>query len=270
MIWLDKNRIPPGNWPFLNVTRNGLTEIEGELERDVDLTEGNEAVTITGCARAYRQAVLRRVLDLAQGTVIAWNGRLLISAVACARSLHETIATFHSFLKRAESYAALKEWEKVGQLVDAYSFSTSSTFPKPAKTEFTPPTIGRIVKDFITATQPGCEVFWDQICDTAHPNGQRMMDFAGVLKDRHYIARPSSESEPTLFVAIFNSLYSCCWLLNSEVDFEILLAVIREGDELPADHPLIVQRKKSDAVVAEVMKNWHPTPVGPLKQTEES
>ena len=268
MIWLDRKRIPPGNWPFLNVTRNGLTEIKKELEADIDLTEGNDGITITGCARSYRQAVLRRVLDLAQGAVVAWNSGLPVSAVVCARSLLETLATFHSFLRRAESYAALKEWEKIGRLVDAYAFSTSSVSPKPPKTEFSAPTIGRIVKEFIATTEPGREVFWDQICDTAHPNGQRMMDFAGVLEDKHFIARPCAESEPTLFAAIFNSLYSCCWLINSETDFEILLAVVREGGELPPDHPLIVRRKQSDDLVAEVMSKLRTGSVGPQETGE--
>jgi hypothetical protein len=96
-----------------------------------------------------------------------------------------------------------------------------------------------------------------------------MMDFAGVLKDKHFVPRPRAESEPTLFAAVFNSLYSCCWLINSETDFEILLTVIREGGELPADHPLIVRRKQSDDLVAEIMKKLRPGSVGP-RQTGET
>jgi hypothetical protein len=270
MIWLESGRIPAGNWPFLNAVRNGLSEIEKELESDIDLTEGNEGITITGCMRAYRHAVLRRALDLAQGAIVAWNSGLLVSAIACARSLLETIATFHSFLKRAESLAAKKEWENTGKLVDAYAFSSSSGAQKAARTEFSPPMIGRIVKEFIAATQPGQERFWDQICDTAYPNGKRMMDYAGTLKDSHYFARPPSESEPSCFAAVFNTLFSCCWLITSEVDFEIHLAVMRSGDALPADHPLIVQRNQLDAATAEAMKNLGPMRIGPLAKREDS
>lgn len=66
LIWIEKHRIPAGNWPFLNTTRVGLGHIEDSLEADIDLTEGNTDITITGCMRAYRQSVMRRVLDLAQ------------------------------------------------------------------------------------------------------------------------------------------------------------------------------------------------------------
>ena len=106
MIWFDSNRVPHGRWPFMNVVRKGLAQIENELEPHIDLTEGNEDIFVTGCMRAYRQAVMRRALDLAQSLIAVWNAGFPIGAVVCARSLLETVATFHSFLKRAEPLAA--------------------------------------------------------------------------------------------------------------------------------------------------------------------
>jgi hypothetical protein len=64
MIWFETNRLPTGRWPFMNAVRNGLVQIESELVSDIDLTEGHEGIPTTGCMRAYRQAVMRRVLDL--------------------------------------------------------------------------------------------------------------------------------------------------------------------------------------------------------------
>ena len=61
MIWFESGRIPSGRWIFLNTVRVGLNEIERTIESDIDLTEGNEAIVITGCMRAYRQAVVCRV-----------------------------------------------------------------------------------------------------------------------------------------------------------------------------------------------------------------
>lgn len=226
----------------MNTVRNGLARIESGLERYVDLTEGGEGILITGCMRAYRQTVMRRVLDLAQAAIVSWNAGFSIGAIVCARSLLETIATFHSFLKRSEAAAAKQEWANIGELVDAYAFMTSSGPKKRQKTAFSPPRVGSIVRDFIAATEPGKEEFWDQISDTAHPNGQRMMSYAGLLKDQHFLARAPSESEPVLFSVMFNALYSCCWLIAAHLDFDILLAVIRSGNELPTSHPLIVQR----------------------------
>jgi hypothetical protein len=266
MIWFDTNRLPPGQWPFMNAVRNGLAQIESELEPDIDLTEGNEGILITGCMRAYRQAVMRRVLDLAQSVIAAWNGGFSIGAVVSARSLLESVATFHSFVTRAEAAAAAKQWTNIGELVDAYSFMTSSGPAKSKTTEFSPPRIGKTVREFIAATEPGKEEFWDQLCDTAHPNGKRMMDYAGTLSISHFIARAASETEPLLFSAIFNALYSCCWLIQAELDFNILLSVIRNGDDLPAADALMVQRRQQDELAKILTKKLGPTmQVGPAR-----
>jgi hypothetical protein len=255
MIWFEKSRIPPGEWKFLNTVRAGLVEFERALESEIDLTEGNEAITITGCMRAYRHAVMRRVLDLTQSVVVSWNCGSLTGAVVGARSLLETIATFHAFLIRAQAAAAANNWERIGRLVDAYAFSTSSgPSRKTTKTNDDPPTIGTIVKDFIGATEAGAEEFWNQICDTAHPNGRRMLSYAGVLKDRHYIAKSATENEQTLFQAVYNTLHSCCWLIDADHECEILLEVIRNGGDLDPDHELIVKRNLVDKVSEELVK----------------
>lgn len=266
MQWLNKERIPEGTWPFLNVTRLVLEEFESSLEGVIDLTEGNEARTITGCIRAYRQAIIRRVLDLAQSAASCWNSGHPIGAIVCARSLLETIATFHSFLGRAEVAAKEKDWAKIGRLIDAYAFSSSSSGLKKKAAEDDPPTIGRIVKAFANETQPGAEAFWNQICDTAHPNGQRMMNHAGTLGGNAYTAKPSVESEGDLFIAVYNALYSCCWLSNSSEDVEILLAVMRSGEHLPDDHELIIAKRQGDDLVSKVTKNLPQVDVGPRRQ----
>ncbi len=267
MIWFEKDRIPKGRWPFLNTVRNGLAEIERTMADDIDLTEGEHGITITGCMRAYRQAVMRRALDLAQSVVASWNAGLPIGAVISSRALLETIAIYHSFLRRSESAAAANDWERIGKLVDAYAFSTSSA-GKMEMTAEAPPPISRAVKAFIQATEPGKEEFWDQICDTAHPNGKRMLMYAGTLADGKYAARSPADSEATLFIALYNALYSCCWLSVSDLDFYILLEHIRSGSALPADHPLVVERALIDKVTADVVRNIGPLQPGPAKETK--
>ena len=65
-------------------------------------------------------------LDLTQSLVASWNCGGMTGAVVCARSLLETIATYHAFVTRAQAAAKAKDWNKIGRLVDAYSFSASS------------------------------------------------------------------------------------------------------------------------------------------------
>lgn len=258
MVWIDKKRIPKGNWPFLGAAREGLARIESELEPDIDLSEGNSGITITGCMRAYRQAVMRRVLDLANSTVTTWNGGYLVGSIVSARALLETVATHHSFLTRAEILASKKQWKEIGDLVDAYAFSTTQNGDKKSSKEFDPPRVGRAVKDFIESSEPGKKEFWDQISNTSHPNGTEMMKYAGVLKDGHFHFRGHSENEAYYFPAIFNALYSCCWLIGSDLEFDILLAVIRNGDELPRNHPLIEKRRLIDEVAGKLSREFGP------------
>jgi hypothetical protein len=111
MLWFNSNRVPAGRWPFLNAARVGLCDLEEGLIERLDLTEGTGTVVITGCMQAYRQAVVVRVLDLAQATVATWNAGFTLGAIVSARALLETIAIFHSFLERAKALAAAKDWD---------------------------------------------------------------------------------------------------------------------------------------------------------------
>ncbi|MGE0734193.1 MAG: hypothetical protein AB7P50_05505 [Alphaproteobacteria bacterium] len=242
MIWFDNNRIPPGHWPFLQTMHAGLRAIEEELIEIVDITDGAGNILITGCMQAYRQAVLHRVSDLAAGSVGSWNGRYPIAAAASARALLETVATFHSFLTRAQKMSDQKDWGAIGGLVDSYAFFSSIKSMKNALTLHDPPRIGKIVVEFIKSTQPGAEDFWDQICDTCHPNGARMMKFSGSLDNGKYVGREISDKDSLIFPAIYNCLYSCCWLIASATEFEILQEEIATGGPLSTDHKLIVTR----------------------------
>jgi len=182
MLWFETERIPPGNWPFLTTTYAGLQELEASLTGAVDLTEGNPQITITGCLDAYRRAILRRTLDLAQAVIAPWNAGQPIGSVVCARALLETLATFHSLQTRAQIAADDGDWEEIGKLVDCYAFSKSPYRSKESRESQGPPRVGRMVKEFIGETQPGSEKFWDQVCEVAHPNGETLMSFGGILQ----------------------------------------------------------------------------------------
>ena len=249
MLWLETDRIPPGNWPFLTTTHAGLMEIEESLTGSIDLTEGNPQVTITGRLNAYRRTVLRRTLDLAQAVIASWNAGQPVGAVVCARALLETLATFHSLMHRAQTAANEGNWKEIGKLVDRYAFSSSPSLHKGRREPQAPPPVGRMVKTFITTTQPGCEQFWDQVCEVAHPNGEALMSYGGILRELR-LDPPSSESnERSLFPALYNCLFSCCWLVDAMLEFDILCEHIRNGAPLPDDHPLVRQRTLIDRFV---------------------
>lgn len=255
MIWFNKGRIPDGRWPFLSTTFAGIRNIEEDLDSNIDLTEGTGQLLITGCMQAYRQAVLRRVLDLTRGVIVSWNEGALISSVVCARSLLETLAMFHSFMERASKECENHNWEAIGRLVDAYAFSTMSGPEKKNKSPERPAGVRDVVIKFIQRTAKDKTQFWEQICDEAHPNGNRMLQYGGLLQDMQYLEQSASENEKRLFPAIYNALYSCCWLINAIEDFDILLEEIRNGGRLNDSHPLIKKRKAIDQVVAEVSQS---------------
>ena len=263
MEWFDKNRIPEGNWPFLLATYHSLEELEERLSNSIDLTEGTGELLITGCLEVYRQVIIRRTLDLAQAIVVSWNAGHPIGAIVCARALLETLAIFNSLLRRGEAAAAKGDWTKIGKLVDAYAFSDGSFDTMRIKESS--PRLGELVKKFLKSAQPGLEQFWDQICGTAHPNGKQMLQDAGVLHDLRFDVHLSNQNESVLFVAVFNCLYSCCWLLWAMTEFDILLEQIRFGKELPKDHPLVVGKKQSNNLVKNLIPKIGRIEVGPVK-----
>lgn len=269
MLWFDKDRIPEGRWPFMTTVYSGLSRIEETLVDRLDLTEGTGNLLITGCLQAYRQAVMRRTLDLAQAVVASWNAGSPIGAIVCSRALLETIATYYSLLKRSEAAGAAGDWKTIGALVNTYAFSTMSGPEKPKSTPGHPPRIKQMVINFIKATQPGKEQFWEQICDTAHPNGKRMLRLGGDLRERRYDARSADDYEPSLFVPVFNCLYSCCWLVASDLDFDILLEQIRTGGELPPDHELIATRDLIDNVTGQLAGKYGLMRPGPAKKVRQ-
>ena len=254
MLWLETERIPPGNWPFLTTTHAGLREIEESLTGSIDLTEGNPQVTITGCLNAYRRAVLRRTLDLAQAVIASWNAGQPVGAVVCARALLETLATFHSLIHRAQTAADEGNWKEIRKLVDCYAFSRSPSLHEGGREPQAPPPVGRMVKTFIRATQPGHEEFWDQVCEIAHPNEEAMMSLGGILQERRLDPPSPEANEGRMFPALYNCLYSCCWLVDAMLDFDILCEHIRNGGPLSDDHPLVRQRTLIDRVVESVSR----------------
>jgi hypothetical protein len=89
-----------------------------------------------------------------------------------------------------------------------------------------------------------------------------MMRCGGTLRDGRYLANPV-DNERILFVAVYNALYSCCWLIASDLDFDILLERIRRGGDLPTDHELIVRRNTVDEaakLAAKELGILHPGP----------
>lgn len=256
MLWFETARIPPGNWPFLSTTYAGLHQIEDSLSGSIDLTEGNEQITITGCLNAYRVAILRRTLDLSQAVIASWNAGHPVGSVVCARALLETLATFHSLQTRAQVAADKGNWQEIGKLVDCYAFSRSPSLGKARSEPQAPPPLGRMVKEFIRETEPENEKFWDQICEVAHPNGETLMSFGGILHDRRFEPPSSESNEGQLFIALYNCLYSCCWLGGAMLDFDILCEHIRIGAPPSDDHPLVQERNLVDRVVDSVLREW--------------
>ena len=255
MLWFETARIPPGKWPFLRTTFVGLQQLEDSLTDSIDLTEGNQQLTITGCLNAYRRAISHRTLDLSQAVVASWNAGHPIGSVVCARALLETLATLHSLQSRAQIAADKGDWEEIGKLVDCYAFSRSPSLGKGTREPQAPPPVGRMVKTFIGDTQLGGEKFWDQICEVAHPNGNTLMSFGGILQEGRFDPPSSEANEARLFPALYNCLYSCCWLIGAMLDFDILCEHIRIGAPPPGDHPLVKERTFIDGVADKLSRN---------------
>ncbi|MGJ5206371.1 hypothetical protein [Bradyrhizobium sp. HKCCYLR20261] len=118
----------------------------------------------------YQHALLHRVVALADGVAVNWNGRSVLGAMLCARALMETIAVF-SFVER--SAAALYEREDLGGLDAIGQNGTFATRDEALLKEFPESKATNIltyVKRFDEEVLPGFGEHYDRLSERCHPN----------------------------------------------------------------------------------------------------
>ncbi len=118
----------------------------------------------------YQHALLHRVVALADGVAVNWNGRSVLGAMLCARALMETIAML-SFVER--SAAALYEREDLGGLDALGQKGTFATRDDELLKEFPESKATNIltyVKRFDEKILPGFSEHYDRLSDRCHPN----------------------------------------------------------------------------------------------------
>ena len=81
------------------------------------------------------------------------------------------------------------------------------------------------------------------------------MSFGGILQEGRFDPSSSQSNEQRLFPALYNCLYSCCWLIGAMLDFDILCEHIRIGAPPPDDHPLVQERTFIDGVTDSLSRN---------------
>lgn len=118
----------------------------------------------------YQHALLHRVVALADGVAVNWNGRSVLGAMLCARALMETIAVL-SFVER--SAAALYEREDLGGLDGLSQNGTFATRDEALLKEFPESKATNIltyVKRFDEKVLPGFGEHYDRLSERCHPN----------------------------------------------------------------------------------------------------
>lgn len=118
----------------------------------------------------YQHALLHRVVALADGVAVNWNGRSVLGAMLCARALMETIAVL-SFVER--SAAARYEQEDLGDLDALGQNGTFATRDEALLKEFPESTATNIltyVRRFDEKVLPGFSEHYDRLSERCHPN----------------------------------------------------------------------------------------------------
>ena len=82
------------------------------------------------------------------------------------------------------------------------------------------------------------------------------MSFGGILREQRFDPPSSESNEGRLFQALYNCLYSCCWLTGAMLDFDILCEHVRNGAPPPDGHPLVQQKTLIDRVVDSVSVDY--------------
>jgi hypothetical protein len=143
---------------------------------------------------AFQQAVLYRVVMLAQGSSNGWNDCNILSSILCARALLETIAATHYVEVNLARYVEKKDFKAMSLLVDGQAYATRNE-------EWLKDEAGLKAVNVLTAIDkldgliPGIRRHYDFLSEWCHPNylGQRFL-FATIDPNKRTVAFSESKN----------------------------------------------------------------------------
>jgi len=164
------NRLPAKEKAAFDSWNACMARLDEERALEINISGPFLKSKIAWKLATYQHALLHRVVALADGVAVNWNGRSVLGSMLCARALMETIAVF-SFLER--SAAALYEREDLGGLDALGQNGTFATRDEALLEEFPESKATNIVtyiKRFDEKVLPGFNEHYDRMSERCHPN----------------------------------------------------------------------------------------------------
>jgi len=96
---------------------------------------------------------------------------------------------------------------------------------------------------------------WDDLYVACHASGLEVMFGAGRIAGNLYHDKDREAVASEYFGLVGNCLYALCWLVGSELKFEILCEELAAGGPLPYDHPLLEQHRFQESLVSQALVN---------------
>jgi hypothetical protein len=175
-----------------------LAYLRGYLVTDISAEEAGRIPKVARKAKVLYQCLVRRVLDAADGAVLGWNARNLLTALTMARSLVETTAALHDHSEKLKSAVSRESLDDVDAIIMAGIFA-SRTFLGAAD-EIPPSTNVLTLIDRLDgwlkqrgASGAVIRTFYDTLSEFAHPN---FFGITLVYTDNDY-AKGSVSFRPT-------------------------------------------------------------------------
>jgi hypothetical protein len=118
----------------------------------------------------YQQAVLYRVVMLANGSADAWNAGNLLSSILCARALIETVAMAHYFEQRLDTHIEEKDFAALNVLAESVTFATrNKEWLKEGPPWFEAINVLTAI-DKLDRLAEGVRGHYDRLSERCHPN----------------------------------------------------------------------------------------------------
>jgi hypothetical protein len=155
----------------------------------------------------YQHALLHRIVVLADGAALAWNGQNSLSAMLITRAFMETIALFWSLRLDAEHFLESQNLGALSDLADHGIFASRDEEWVKLHPEMKAKSVLKFIDRF-NKTADGFRGHYDRLSERCHPNSQGHNFFFATL-DRssgtvtYEDERNSKQNAHTIFAGLF-------------------------------------------------------------------
>lgn len=158
-----------GDWSEIDEMNSALKELRQKRRSSIEPGGEFSYSKVAWKIGGFQQAILYRIVMLAEGCSSMWNTRNILGSILCARALIETVALIFDFEKQLQRFCENNDLSAIDSLVMNRTFSTrlEGWYEQADNTQATN-ILGHI--DKLEKLIEGARHHYDLLSEICHPN----------------------------------------------------------------------------------------------------